>query len=131
MSEEFYLERVIGSLFILIYCIRFLPKTEIRKHATNLPLVAVVVSMLAIVLVSAPIPKADALSAYLFFLMYALNIYKEYAKTGDVWQVKYVFAVLLAIATSLYHLTTAVATDHTTSSSKQPKKYDLHEDNDD
>ena len=49
------------------------------------------------------------MSFYLFFVIHALNIYKEYAEAGSVdgadhvWQVKYVFVVLLAIAASIFH----------------------------
>lgn len=110
--DTFYLERVIGGIFVLVYVVRFIPNDPRFKavYTTNLPLIVMGISMIAVLLTVAPIPKSQAMTAYLFFLMHALNIYKEYAKSDecDVWQVKYVFAVLLAIATALFHATTSL-----------------------
>lgn len=110
--DTFYLERVISGIFVLVYVVRFIPNDPRFKavYTTNLPLIVMGISMIAVLLTVAPIPKSQAMTAYLFFLMHALNIYKEYAKSDecDVWQVKYVFAVLLAIATALFHATTSL-----------------------
>ena len=109
MSSTYNLERVISSLFILIYCLRSVPDDNKEFHTLNLPVLCCVISLVAIFLLTVPIPKPSAMTAYLFFLLHALNIYKEYAKAGTddgtdhVWQVKYVFAVLLAIATSIFY----------------------------
>jgi hypothetical protein len=137
-GSTFYLERVIGSIFILIYSIRFIPDTDKQLYIKNFPLFAVVISIVAMLLITSPIPKPHAMSAYLFFLMHALNIYKEYSNAGEdgndhVWQVKYVFAVLLAIATSLYHFTASLPPPDTSSntSSNIRLQYNEYDDDDD
>jgi hypothetical protein len=132
--STFYLERVIGSIFLLIYTIRFVPDKEKDLYTKNLPLIAVVVSITAVIMITSSIPKPNAISAYLFFLMHALNIYKEYAKAGEdgydhIWQVKYVFAVLLAIATAIYHFT-ASFTPPKNSPGKR-LQYNVHDDDKD
>ena len=132
--STFYLERVISSIFILVNNIRFIPDKDKESYTQNLPLIAVVISIGAVILVTSPIPKPNAMSAYLFFLIHALNIYKEYAKAGEdgndhIWQVKYVFAVLLAIATALYYVTVPLPSFKTIHSKRfRYNEYDDDED---
>ena len=103
-------DHIISVLFVTVYLVRAAPEKPTSWKSSLFPLLGVTAAAMAMALLLTllPVPVKDAIPAYLFFTMHAVNILKEYAeseeKGGDfrTWQVPYVYALLLAIAMGTY-----------------------------